>query len=654
MAPSISVLKSRAGEFSSRGDYEAAINEYEQILDLDPNDAGVLNLMGDAYLRLGLREKAISDFERALEVYLSDEFYSNAIALCKKILRVDPDRDDIYHQLAQLYAKQGLVGEAIEHLLEYADRQHKLGKIDDVLHAYHETIELTPQNPDLRLRLADMHLSQGQTDQAIRELRVTEQLLRDQGRGEESALVLNRLQELGAGAVEAGPQSLDEAALAEEEQRVGTEELEPGRTIDVEPAEPYSEEHAAEPVESQTASVTTPISPEPPKGTRPISSGENYMELGDLCATIGSTDQALDYYTRAGDFYIKTAKPDQAWLAYHKASVVNPLELKPHLSLLKAATMLDDRPKIIEAHTALAYCYTKRNEITEAQRSLEEVLKIDPDNERLRSLVSSLEKSRREKLTEEIGVTSGKSDVEIEADHREITEIEAAAREALEAAERAVSLAEEAAFYTPSGATGSTDSRMNQRASQRSPRLKVLDEPPTPDTDAFSLENLIDEFKQGVLQSIDNGDYSSHYDLGLAYKEMGLIDEAIAEFQIATKGDREQLKALEMLGQCFYEKGDIDQAIRQFERGLAIEGHDEREYLGLRYHLGHILEEEMGDAEKAASEYQEIYGIDVAFMDVAERLERLGILPKSNRKRGSKRTKSGGKKKKPQDRISYV
>ncbi|MBI5805057.1 tetratricopeptide repeat protein [candidate division TA06 bacterium] len=138
----------------------------------------------------------------------------------------------------------------------------------------------------------------------------------------------------------------------------------------------------------------------------------------------------------------------------------------------------------------------------------------------------------------------------------------------------------------------------------------------------LSLNDILAEFKEGVYQSIKQEDFQGHYDLGIAYKEMGLVQEAIAEFQISSKGDKERLKSFEMLGICFMERGEYKFAIRQMERGLATPGFEEEAYMGLRYNLAQSYES-VGEIDNAIKAYEEIYSADVSFKDVAQKLQQL-------------------------------
>ncbi len=136
------------------------------------------------------------------------------------------------------------------------------------------------------------------------------------------------------------------------------------------------------------------------------------------------------------------------------------------------------------------------------------------------------------------------------------------------------------------------------------------------------LADIFKEFKKGVDKQLGQEDYDTRYNLGIAYKEMGLIDEAIAEFQLAAKDQGRLLECSSMLGICFLEKGMPKLAIKWFEKGLKAPGRREEEYQGLRYDLA-TAHEAAGDLDTALGLFTELYGQDANFRDVAAKLREL-------------------------------
>lgn len=136
------------------------------------------------------------------------------------------------------------------------------------------------------------------------------------------------------------------------------------------------------------------------------------------------------------------------------------------------------------------------------------------------------------------------------------------------------------------------------------------------------LADIFREFKKGVDKQLGQEDYDTRYNLGIAYKEMGLVDEAIAEFQLAAKDPGRLLECSSMLGICFLEKGMPKLAVKWFEKGLEAPGRSDEEYLGLRYDLALAYEAD-GDLNRAVGILIDLHGQDPQFRDVGERLRAL-------------------------------
>jgi tetratricopeptide (TPR) repeat protein len=137
------------------------------------------------------------------------------------------------------------------------------------------------------------------------------------------------------------------------------------------------------------------------------------------------------------------------------------------------------------------------------------------------------------------------------------------------------------------------------------------------------LADIFKEFKKGVDKQLGKEDYDTRYNLGIAYKEMGLVDEAIAEFQLAAKDETRVLECASMLGICFLEKGMPKLAVKWFEKGLKVPGRSDEEYQGLRYDLA-VAHEASGETDKALSLFTDLYGQDANFRDVAAKVRDLG------------------------------
>ena len=142
------------------------------------------------------------------------------------------------------------------------------------------------------------------------------------------------------------------------------------------------------------------------------------------------------------------------------------------------------------------------------------------------------------------------------------------------------------------------------------------------------LAELFEEFRAAEEEDTGHEDYETHYNMGTAYKEMDLMDEAVQEFQVAVNqvkpadGTSRFLQCCNMLGHCFMHKGMPEAAVLWFKKGLSAPGHTEDEYQALRYELASAYEQ-LGDLQQAREFYTEVYGVDVSYREVADKLSQL-------------------------------
>jgi len=147
--------------------------------------------------------------------------------------------------------------------------------------------------------------------------------------------------------------------------------------------------------------------------------------------------------------------------------------------------------------------------------------------------------------------------------------------------------------------------------------------------DSIDVDQVFQQFKRGVEQQVDESDTETHYDLGIAYKEMGLLDDAIGEFEIASRSPVRASIALTMIGLCRVEQGRVDEGIAALERGLAAPHRDAREELGLRFELAVALTVAGRDAEALAN-FERVRAGEPTFRGVNERIAALRVRLGSN------------------------
>jgi len=137
-----------------------------------------------------------------------------------------------------------------------------------------------------------------------------------------------------------------------------------------------------------------------------------------------------------------------------------------------------------------------------------------------------------------------------------------------------------------------------------------------------SIEQLFKEFQRGVAEQVQEEDYDTHFNLGLAYREMGLVDEAIGEFQLSAKSPDYLVESASMIGACFIEKGLPEQGAEWYGRALGAPSLSLEMELGLRYELG-SAQEAAGNTEAALASFSEVLAINPAFRDIMDRVSKL-------------------------------
>lgn len=175
------------------------------------------------------------------------------------------------------------------------------------------------------------------------------------------------------------------------------------------------------------------------------------------------------------------------------------------------------------------------------------------------------------------------------------------------------------------------------------------------------LEDSINDLKANIQREHDEQEYETHYNLGIAYKEMGLIPEAIKEFELAFQGNLRFQDASSMLAGCYKENGMTDTAIEILQNALEDPRCKNENVIALKYELA-ALYEIQGVQDQAKTLYEEIYLLDPDFRDVAakksmkiEKVERrddtTNPVAPSISEPAKKQKRQDAKKK---DRISYL
>lgn len=284
---------------------------------------------------------------------------------------------------------------------------------------------------------------------------------------------------------------------------------------------------------------------------------------------------------------------------------LNPHSIRHHQKRVEYAVRMGDRARLIEAYIELADALFTEGQADKARAVYQRVLELAPDDARaLAALATFGEEPVAPPPVEPRRPTHAKR-------YTAATPMEAFPNVVPPPPRQPV---EDSGYID-------LEDWLKEDEAPKSTRMIVEEKEPSGDEDA-DFNDMLRKFKQGVAENVDEEDHESHYDLGVAYKEMGLVEEAIAEFQKALRGTQNRVRAYEALGQCFVEKGQDAVAVTILQRALGEPGASDEQLVGVLYLLGGAFET-LGQPVEAVRHYQRIFAVDIKFRDVQKRMRAL-------------------------------
>ncbi|UCD19845.1 MAG: hypothetical protein JSU64_01525 [candidate division WOR-3 bacterium] len=586
-------VKRRIAELEAKGAVSDAVRELEGAITEFPDEGSLFNKLGDLYLKAGQQSNALNTYEKGARIFKEETYYPNAIALCKKILRFDKNRTEIYGLLGELHKELDQKGEAANYLLEYADRKRKANDLDTALKTYDMIKELVPNNARILKTISAIYEQVGKKDRGSELLEEAKEIETKHEKFKET--ILEEQVKVAEVDKPASPEMVQEEVIEEPtkesvlaKEPVGEEQEEPaGKSWQA--GDKISIEDIVSP---EVAELLKDEEPEPSAAVEvpeKLSEIDKTIELGELYLKLDSVEEALDCFRDAERATWRKKDYEKAMMLNKKIAELRPFDLKSRQHLVEIARMRSENALQVTFMLELAEALNRREAKSEAQKIYRDVLNIDPNNMIAKEHALPLEKA----ATVDLGAVL--------------------------------------------------------RIEQSEAKAETMQ----------SIEELVSEFRREVFESIGEGDYSSHYDLGVAYKSMGLYQEAIEEFEIASKDEKLRLKALEMTGSCYIDYDKIGDAIRVLNEALKIEGHGRTEYFGIHFLLGSCYEKQ-DDLKNALKSYVNAYEIDKKVSALNQKILQLKkkVTDELNRRRtsvsGGKSSDKGASKKPAVDKKSKI
>jgi len=330
---------------------------------------------------------------------------------------------------------------------------------------------------------------------------------------------------------------------------------------------------------------------------------EGHQALGEALIEAGERERGVEELDLATTGFETRGNLPQARDLVDEILRLDPNSVRHRQKQVEFAFKSGDKAKLIDAYVELADTLLRSDLPDKARAVYKRVAEHDPANERAKAALAMLAP---------VATPPPEPPPKPKAKVRD-TEGKTAARDAkMKVRDEA---AEAGDFVDLSAMI------LDEDLPVRDTRMKIADEEPTGDEER-DFQEMLARFKQGIDENIDEGDFQAHYDLGVAFKEMGLFDEAIAELQKALRAPDGKLRSSEALGVCFIDKGAYVVAESILRRALDLPASGDQERLGVLYWLGRALEE-LGKRAEARELYGRVFAVDIRFRDVGERSKAL-------------------------------
>lgn len=614
-----------AQKYAAKGQIDRAIAEWEKLLK-EGEDANIYNTIGDLYLKKKAKREAIASFSKAAELFREDGFYLKAIALYKKILNISPSEAEALRARGELHTEKGLIGNAIEDFLAAARIYAEEGKKDRALDIYKRILEISPEDITLKLKVADLFFKGGFSREAIKTYtEIASDYLKD---GD-----TDRAREYYLKVINLDPKNVPSLiGLSEIAEKDG----------DIEQAIKYLE-GASSHVPDDTDVLLR-------HSKLLLKAGKAHEAKGLISRLLEIEPSNIQAKKLLGGLYIKEGLIEKAWgellpfiddalTAERWEEALESLEHFRDLNTIAVKRRLASVYKGMGKKEAavnelinLEGLYEEKGLLQDALHCCKEILSLTPDNEAIIGKLKSLEERlglvppppvKEEKVVEPVETLSPeafeekKAEAEFYAQHGFVDE--------------AVKIYEHLLSISPG------NKEVEEKLKALRPEAKPEAGPPE------ELTGILHEFKKGIEKEVEDKDAETHYNLGIAYKEMGLIDDAIREFKLAEKEPGRALQSLSMLASCYMEKGDYLFAIRELKKVAEAMSPDDDGYLDVRYDLAEAYIKN-GQYNEALELYTEIHSRSHEFRDVAHKIEAVKALV----------SKAKGRPRSKRDRVSYI
>ncbi len=654
---------------------------YRKILTSPQIDTGLLNRIGDLYLRNGHVQGSIRCFKQLAEHYETRGFEPQAAAIWKKVTKISQTEFEAHYRLAVLYEGKKLIMDAKRNYVTAAKGFYDKGDYKNALKAYEKLQNLEPDNLKLKEERASILIQLGQYDAAADTFVNISAEIESSGNVEDSIKILRR-------AVSLDPKYLKE--MGDFIQRLFAKDMKKEAILLAEDL------FLSMPERGETGEILASLF----IGQKNYSDARNILNkaleskveneylikktFGKLLKEEGDRNASFDWYCKAADDCFRDEKYEEAAAVMNEYIEELGEDVRGLEKLVEIYKSLDEQDKILHYYKRLEAAYLRerdeekasfiRQQIGEISSAVEfssaEEEEIPEDKEEV--MVQGAEKigalKKEEYMDEQLALFRAYSKYGINDKavfHLEqilntfpeeyeiavqLIERLGAAGKKEESLQKAIDLA---TFYKENGKKEKaasllrkaseidpTDAGLNAMLEELGKRKRIekdaIREPGVDEVEIrieeegegaeriTTVEEMLQAFRDKVKQDVSDDDYKTHYDLGIAYKEMNLFDEAISEFSHARQNPAFFVDSSLMLSFCLRKRGEDEQAGKVLEEGIREAGDDVRG-LDLKYELADLYHTSKKYRD-AFTLLNEIVSVDPSYKDATDKVQ--SLLPK--------------------------
>ena len=653
-----------AERYVSQGKIRSAIAEYKTVVENDPRDISTLNMLGDLYAKTAEKRDAVNCYLQVAEHYKTQGFAQKAIAVYNKISRIQPDSIEVSAKLAELYKVKGSLSEARSHYMTLAEHYEKTGHKLEALSMYKQIALLDPNNTEVCLSLADSYLREGQWEESVDAYAEAAARFGRQNRHEEALRALSKGFEIS------GTDLRILNGLVKTYCSLGRAPKAVSLLEEILENDPYNRDVLYLLIE---CCIDTQNAVGAEKAVIKLVEIEpaNYPKFLDLVRIyLNGNDpvSAARILTMSSEYLLAGGQSEDCLNWVNEVLVRDPNQLAGLRLLVRYNSWANDPDGFCRSLERLYNAAAEQCVVEDERFALAQLVVIKPHETRFHERLAAInvefgyedntvdeellkaqfEILRADELREHApeGIDAPVDDRPAASiadhEHEDAHVVKAAVLDApVSDAARQLSLSDEQriqkelesiTFYCENGYDDLAEKALAQLRAEFGDLPEFRREEPVVEFNGYisastlNIADLRSEFGlEGAEPEHDNGDYDTHFQMATAYKEMGLMEDSIREYQEAISltepgdGTRRFFYCANLLGHCFLESGKPHHAVTWINRALDTPVSVEEQH-GLWYELALALEA-TGDSDSASGYFEKIYAEDVDFRDVRDRVK---------------------------------